>query len=183
MKAIFVTGNEDKRREVGEVLGVEVLGASPDVPEIQALDFEAVVRAKALSARGALGFPELPVIVEDSGLVFGAWGGLPGALTKWFLAGVGNEGLLKMLSPFGDRTARAVCSVAVVDETGAVHVFRGEVCGKIADEPRGGGGFGWDPIFVPAGGTETYAQMGTRKHRDSHRARAFREVRKWLERR
>ena len=132
---------------------------------------------KALAARDALRDPPRPVLVEDSGLVFGAWNGLPGALTKWFLAAVGNEGLLRMLLAEGDRSARAVCAVAVADPRGSVEVFLGEVEGEIADAPRGAGGFGWDPIFVPEWSSETYAELGPRKHEDSHRARAFRAAR------
>jgi XTP/dITP diphosphohydrolase len=60
-------------------------------------------------------------------------------------------------------------------------VFEGVVWGEVAPEVRGEGGFGWDPIFVPRGSRLTYAQMGEDKHKDSHRARAFREVRGWLE--
>jgi XTP/dITP diphosphohydrolase len=180
MRAVFVTTNEHKRREVESILGVELERAAPDVPEIQALDPAEVAAHKARSAYEALGSPPHPVLVEDSGLVVGAWNGLPGALTKWFLSSVGNEGLLGMLCD-GDRRARAVCAVAVAEDGGEVRVFRGEVGGSIAPEPRGEGGFGWDQIFVPEGSELTYAQMGDAKNEDSHRARAFRQVREWLE--
>jgi XTP/dITP diphosphohydrolase len=185
MRALFVTTSEDKRREVQKILGVELEGAALDsheLPEIQTLDFAEVAAHKLRAARKTLGFPPHPVIVEDSGLVIGAWNGLPGALTRWFLASVGNEGILKMLSG-EDRAARAVCAVAVADAGGEARVFRGEVEGEIAPEPRGEGGFGWDPIFVPKGSQLTYAEMGENKHEDSHRARAFRQVRGWLEER
>jgi XTP/dITP diphosphohydrolase len=183
MRALFVTTNEDKRREAQRILGVELVDAAlgpQDVPEIQALDFAEVAVHKARSAYDALGRPPYPVIVEDSGLVIGAWNGLPGALTKWFLLSVGNEGILRMLCG-QDRSARAVCAVAVADASGDVRVFRGEITGEISPEPRGERGFGWDPIFVPRGSGFTYAEMGENKHEDSHRARAFRQVRGWLE--
>jgi XTP/dITP diphosphohydrolase len=180
VKAVFVTTNEHKRSEVERILGVELERAAPDVPEVQALDFAEVATPKARSAYDALGRPPHPIFVEDSGLVIGAWNGLPGALTKWFLSSVGHQGLLKMLCG-EDRRARAVCAVAVTDNRGEVHVFKGEVWGEISPEPRGEGGFGWDPIFVPEGGELTYAQMGDAKNEDSHRARAFRQVRGWLE--
>ena len=183
VRAVFVTTNEHKRREVEGILGVELGRAAlgpRDVPEVQALDFAEVAARKARSAYALLGEPSYPVLVEDSGLVIGAWNGLPGALTKWFLSSVGNEGLLRMLCG-GDRRARAVCAVAVTDNRGEVRVFRGEVRGSVAPEPRGEGGFGWDPIFVPEGSELTYAQMGEAKNEDSHRARAFRQVRGWLE--
>jgi XTP/dITP diphosphohydrolase len=180
MRAVFVTTNEHKRREVETILGVELERAAPDVPEIQALDFAEVAARKASDAYEALGAPPRPVLVEDSGLVIGAWNGLPGALTKWFLSSVGYGGILRMLRG-EDRRARAVCAVAVADRGGEVRIFRGEVRGEISREPRGESGFGWDPIFVPEGSELTYAQMGEAKNEDSHRARAFRQVRGWLE--
>jgi non-canonical purine NTP pyrophosphatase (RdgB/HAM1 family) len=183
VKAVFVTTNEHKRREAQAILGVELGGVAlggRDVPEIQALDVAEVAAEKALRAYGALGAPDHPVLVEDSGLVVEAWNGLPGALTKWFISSVGNEGILRMLSG-PDRSARAVCAVAVADADGRVRVFRGEVAGTLAPEPRGAGGFGWDPIFIPGGSELTYAQMGDAKNEDSHRTRALRAARGWLE--
>ncbi len=181
MKPIFVTSNENKRREAAAILGLELERAAPEVTEIQALDVAEVAAAKALAAREALDRPARLVLVEDSGLIIEAWRGLPGAFTKWFLASVGVEGILRMLRSNGDRNARAVCVVAVADDEGSVHSFRGEVAGSIAPEPRGESGFGWDPIFIPEGQPLTYAEMGESKNEDSHRARAFRAVRKWLE--
>jgi non-canonical purine NTP pyrophosphatase (RdgB/HAM1 family) len=182
MKAIFVTSNEHKRREASEILGVELEGAAPDLPEIQALGVGEVAEAKALAAYEALGSPDHPVLVEDSGLVVESWNGLPGAFTKWFMQSVGNEGLLRMLPPDADCSARAVCAVAVAGPSPQeVRVFLGEAAGSLATGPRGEGGFGWDPIFIPNDSTLTYAEMGREKNTDSHRARAFRGVRSWLE--
>ena len=181
MKAIFVTSNENKLREAREILGVQIEGVSLDLPEPQALRVEDVAVEKARAARAALGDPPHPVLVEDSGLVFGAWNGLPGALTKWFLLSVGNEGLLKMLAPYEERSARAVCALALAPPDANAQVFVGEVPGRIAPAARGESGFGWDPIFVPEmPGAETYAELGARKNEDSHRARAFRAARATL---
>ncbi len=182
-EAVFVTSNEHKRREAEQILGVALEAAAPEVPEIQALDVAEVAAAKALAAYKALGSPTSPVLVEDSGLVVEAWNGLPGAFTKWFVQGVGNEGLLRMIASESDRTARAVCAVAVAGALPekAVRVFKGEVTGCIAPVARGTGGFGWDPIFIPDGSSLTYAEMGSAKHEDSHRRRAFRSAGEWLE--
>lgn len=182
MKAIFVTTNEHKHREVQKILGVELERADLDLPEIQAIDPAEVASDKARAAREALGTPALPVLAEDSGLMLDAWDGFPGALTKWLMHSVGNEGLLRMLPKGEDRSARAVCVVALAAVDGKVHTFRGEVPGTLAPEPRGLGGFGYDPVFVPEWSSLTYAQMGEAKNEDSHRARAFRQVRGWLER-
>ena len=183
MRAVFVTTNEDKRREAQRVLGVELVDAAldpQDVPEIQALDFAEVAVHKACTAREALGFPPYAVLVEDSGLMVDAWDGFPGALTKWLMRSVGNDGLLRILPPGEDRSARAVCVVALAEPDGTVRTFRGEVPGTLAPEPRGAGGFGYDPVFVPGWSSMTYAEMGEGKNADSHRARAFRAVREWL---
>jgi XTP/dITP diphosphohydrolase len=181
IRAIFVTTNEHKRREVQQILGVALEGADLHLPEIQAIDPAGVAAEKVRAAREALGDTDLPVLVEDSGLMVDAWGGFPGALTKWVMQSVGNEGLLRMLAPGEDRSARAVCVVALAEADGKVRTFRGEVSGTIAESPRGEGGFGYDPVFVPGWSVVTYAEMGEAKNTDSHRARAFRAVKEWLE--
>ena len=180
MEALFVTSNHNKAREAAEILGIELRSIALDLPELQDLDVAQVAAVKATAAREAIGAPDSPILVEDSGLVVEAWNGLPGALTKWFLASVGNEGILNMLSGEKDRSARAVCAVAIAFADGYTRVFLGEVGGSIALEPRGSGGFGWDPIFVPEGYSETYAELGSRKHEDSHRARALGAAREVL---
>ena len=180
MEALFVTSNHNKAREAAEILGIELRSIALDLPELQDLDVAQVAAVKAAAAHETLGAPDSPILVEDSGLVVETWNGLPGALTKWFLVSVGNEGILRMLSGEKDRSARAVCAVAIAFTDGFTRVFLGEVGGSIALEPRGSGGFGWDPIFVPEGYTETYAELGSRKHEDSHRARALRAARKVL---
>jgi XTP/dITP diphosphohydrolase len=180
MKAIFVTTNEHKRREVQKILGFALERADLDLPEIQAIDPAEVAAEKARAAREALGRPDLPVLVEDSGLMVDAWDGFPGALTKWLMRSVGNEGLLRILPVGEDRSATAVCVVALAEADGVVRTFRGEVPGSLAPEPRGTGGFGYDPVFIPEWSSMTYAEMGEGKNEDSHRARAFRAVREWL---
>jgi XTP/dITP diphosphohydrolase len=181
MRAIFMTTNEHKRREVEEILGVALGRADLDLPEVQAIEPAEVAAEKARAAREALGDTDLPVLVEDSGLMVDAWGGFPGALTKWVMNSVGNEGLLRMFAPGENRSARAVCVVALAEADGKVRTFRGEVRGTVAESPRGEGGFGYDPVFVPGYSSMTYAEMGEGKNTDSHRARAFRALREWLE--
>jgi XTP/dITP diphosphohydrolase len=88
-----------------------------------------------------------------------------------------------MLAGEEDRSAHVVCVVAVANSGGEIRVFRGKVAGTVAPEPRGTGGFGYDAIFVPDGGALTYAELGDHKNADSHRARAFRAVGEWLEKR
>ncbi len=166
-----MTGNPNKVREAQEILGLEVEQVVLDqLYEVQTNDLAELVRHKALQAYQVL---RCPVLVEDSGLVFTAWNGLPGALVKWFESSVGCEGMLKMLEPFSNREAVALCHVAVYDGR-EFRVARGEVRGTVADRLRGGGGFGWDVIFIPEGRDRTFAEMsGEEKNRISHRRRAF----------
>ena len=171
----FVTSNPGKAREASAFLGRPVEARPLDLPEIQSLDFREVARAKALVAVRVLG---VPVLVEDSGLSVAGWGGFPGPFTKWITMGaLGQEGLARMVDGFSDRSAEAV-SVLAVARPGAteaeVLVAEGRVTGSIALHPRGERGFGWDVLFIPEGGTRTYAEMAeAEKNALSHRARAF----------
>jgi len=114
-----------------------------------------------------------PVLVEDSGLEILAWGGFPGALVKWLEKSAGLDAIVRMLEPFPDRTARAVCVIACFDGERLV-TGRGVTEGRIAPAPRGTGGFGWDPIFVPRGSKKTFAEMlPPQKDAVSHRGRAW----------
>ena len=167
----FVTGNPNKVREAGEILGLALKSVQVDgIFEIQTPDLNEVVRHKAQQAYSAL---QCPVMVEDSGLVFHAWNGLPGALVKWFEETVGCQGMLKMVKDFNDRSATAICCFAVYDgET--MQIARGEVKGTIADSIRGKNGFGWDVIFIPEGHERTYGEMSSQeKNAISHRKRAL----------
>ena len=174
----FVTGNTDKLREAQEILGVDLQQeALPELHEIQTSDVPALVEHKAREAYGIL---QCPVMVEDSGLVFEAWNGLPGALVKWFEQSVGCGGMLKMLEPFENRKAVAQCLVAVYDGR-EILIGKGEVTGTVADRLRGDNGFGWDVLFIPEGQDRTYAEMTTEeKNAISHRRRAFESLKKIL---
>ena len=170
-KLKFVTGNPNKVREAGEILGrvidsVQVGGLF----EIQTPDLDKVVRHKVQQAYSVL---QCPVMVEDSGLIFHAWNGLPGALIKWFEESVGCQGMLKMVSDFEDRSATAICCFAVYDGK-EMQIARGEVKGTISEKVRGKNGFGWDVIFIPEGYEQTYGEMtAQQKNTISHRRRAL----------
>ena len=176
---LFVSSNAGKVREVEAILGFPVEQLALDLPEIQALDVEAVVRAKALTAFARAG---RPVVVEDTGLYIDALGGLPGALVKWFLVTIGPEGICALIPPDVDRGARARTAVALcAGET--VEILSGETRGEIARRPAGAGGFGWDPIFRPDGAARTFAEMDQQeKNRYSMRRKALEQVRERLTR-
>tara|TARA_B100001123_G_C15255021_1_gene1004332 strand:+ start:340 stop:888 length:549 start_codon:yes stop_codon:yes gene_type:complete len=170
----FVTGNSNKVREAGDILKIPLEQVEVEgLFEMQTLDLDELIHHKCQQAYQAL---KGPVLVEDSGLLFKAWKGLPGALVKWFETTVGCEGMLKMLQAFDDRSAIAVCCLAIHDGT-RIHVVRGEVDGTIANEIRGNNGFGWDVFFIPEGHKKTYAEMNPeKKNAISHRKIAFEKL-------
>ena len=151
----FATKNENKLREVNEILGRNLEQISVELFEPQGVDVETVVREKAEDAFHKTG---KFVLVEDTSLEFAAWNGLPGALIKWFLDGVGNDGILRMLTSETNRKVTAKTAVGFFDGTRA-HVFVGTVSGTIPEAIRGNGGFGWDPIFVPNDHDKSFAEM------------------------
>lgn len=169
---VFVTSRAEKAQEA-ERIGFALERLDLDLPEPQSLDPSEVA---AIKVRAAFDRLQRPVLVEDSGLEVLAWGGFPGALVKWLEKSAGLESIARMLDPFPDRRARAVCSVACFDGTRVV-AARGVTEGSISTAPRGSGGFGWDSIFVPQGSVGTYAEMNPEeKDRVSHRGRAWREL-------
>ncbi len=151
----FATKNENKLREVNEILSCNLKQVSVELFEPQGVNVEMVVREKMKDAFYKTG--EL-MLVEDTSLEFVAWHGLPGALIKWFLDTVGKEGILKMLSGEMNRKAIAKTAVGFFDGTQS-HVFVGEVSGIISETVRGTSSFGWDPIFIPNGHKKSFAEM------------------------
>jgi XTP/dITP diphosphohydrolase len=167
-----VTSRPEKAQEA-ERMGFALERLDLDLPEPQALDPSEVAEIKVRAAFDRLG---RPVLVEDSGLEVIAWGGFPGALVKWLEKSAGLEAIARMVDPFPDRRARAVCAIACFDGASVV-AARGITDGSIASSPRGSAGFGWDPIFVPLDSDATYAEMAPgEKDRVSHRGRAWREL-------
>lgn len=151
----FATTNVNKLREVNEILGCGLEQIAVELYEPQGLDVAEVIREKTEDAFRKTG---KFVLVEDTSLEFRAWSGLPGALIKWFLETVGNEGLLRMLAGSENRHAVAKTAVGFFDGNKA-HVFVGEIEGTISETIRGSGGFGWDPIFIPNGFDKSFAEM------------------------
>ncbi|MEM7114231.1 MAG: non-canonical purine NTP pyrophosphatase [Chloroflexota bacterium] len=155
MELLFATSNLHKVKMIQAILGYPVQQVNLDLPEIQAVIVQDVIEQKAQAAFQAIG---KPVLVEDTSLSFAAWNGLPGALIRWFVDGVGNDGLCQMLAGFEEREATAETCLGYFDGHRFVS-FSGTVKGQIANSPRGDNGFGWDPIFIPKGWDKTFAEM------------------------
>ena len=170
----FATGNLGKTREVQNILQIPVNQIKLDLIEIQSIDVKQIIEAKAKDAYDKFGEP---VLVEDTGLHFEAWNGLPGALITWFMKSVDNDGICEMLQSFDNKKAVAVTIVGYYDGE-EFHSFEGEIKGQIVNRPRGDMGFGWDPIFQPEGSTKTFAEMTqTEKDTISMRKKAVEKLR------
>ena len=152
---------------VALVVGAAALGL-PE-PEETGDTFHANARLKARAASDATG---LPALADDSGVVVHGLHGQPGIHSaRWTDDPIGE--LLAKLSGRGDRGARYRCVIVALGPDGREIVVAGSLEGRIALEPRGSEGFGYDPIFVPEGEERTVAELGDAwKRRNSHRARA-----------
>ena len=168
----LVTGNPGKRHEAERILGRPVDCAAVDLPELQSLDFREVLRAKAAEAWRLL---QRPLVVEEAGLELAAMNGFPGPLVKWMLDAIGPAGIARTASALGDARATARCFLLWTD--GAREVMGEGATHGVLVAPRGSGGFGWDPVFLPDGETLTYGELaGADKDRLSHRGRAWRDL-------
>jgi non-canonical purine NTP pyrophosphatase (RdgB/HAM1 family) len=168
----LVTGNPGKRLEAERILGRAVDCAAIDLPEPQSLDFREVLAAKAAEAWRRL---QRPLVVEEAGLELAAMNRFPGPLVKWMLDAMGPAGIARTADALGDARATARCFLLWTD--GAREVIGDGATHGVLVPPRGAGGFGWDPVFLPEGETLTYGELdGADKDRLSHRGRAWRDL-------
>jgi XTP/dITP diphosphohydrolase len=176
---------EELRRILAPLVPVEVLGLSdvpayPEVPETGAT-FEANALIKAREAAARTG---LPAVADDSGLAVDALNGMPGVLSaRWAGHAASDASNLRLVLeqiedvPDERRGAAFVCAAVLVTPGGVERVVAGTVTGTLLRAPRGSNGFGYDPIFLPAGGTRTTAEMSpAEKDAISHRGKAFRAL-------
>jgi XTP/dITP diphosphohydrolase len=192
MARILVLGtrNAKKRKEIEEILGdlgieLQDLSMYPDAPEVveDGATFEANARKKAVETAKSIG---QWVLGEDSGLVLPGLGGRPGVYSARYAGKQGddaanNQKLLAELAPLPaeKREAHYVCTAALADPLGQVHaVVEGRCWGRIIDEHRGTGGFGYDPLFLVPEYHQTFGELSARvKHALSHRGRALLHLR------
>jgi non-canonical purine NTP pyrophosphatase (RdgB/HAM1 family) len=151
----FITSSENKFDEVVRLLGRPLSRAAPPLDEIQEVALAPVVAHKAHHAYARI---HGPVLVEDTGLAFAAWNGLPGALVKWFLSSLATDGLCRLLRNETNRAATATTMFGYYDGI-LFRAFSGSVEGIIVEFPRGARGFGWDAMFQPQGSERTFAEM------------------------
>jgi XTP/dITP diphosphohydrolase len=187
-RVVLATRNSHKVGELQEILGtlgldVELLALPAKAPDVveDGLTFAENALKKARAAAAATG---MPAIADDSGLCVDAMNGMPGVFSaRWAGAERSDAANLRLVLaqvadvPDEHRGAAFVCAAALVLPTGEERVVEGRVDGRLVREPRGTGGFGYDPAFVPAGHERTTAEMPPEeKNAISHRGNAFRAL-------
>jgi XTP/dITP diphosphohydrolase len=187
MKLVLATRNAHKVREFGALLApheVQALPGDVELPPETGATFEENALVKARTAARRLG---VAAIADDSGIESQALGGAPGVRSARFAGehATDAENLHKLLAdaPAGSPLAY-VCALAFVAPDGTEHIAEGRCTGTLAAEPRGSGGFGYDPAFVPddLDGGRTMAELSQdEKDAISHRGRAVRELLVWLQ--
>lgn len=192
MKVVIATTNNKKKEELKtllnglniEVMTLDDFKGAPEVKE----DGETFAENAAKKAMKIAGYTGLLTLADDSGLEVRALGRAPGVYSARFSGRGANDfknikKLLNLLDgvPKVKRKARFVCAIAIANKNKLLKIITGTVSGRIADEPWGNYGFGYDPVFIPQGFDKTFAELAPKiKNRISHRAKALKKARKFL---
>ncbi|MCX6951398.1 MAG: RdgB/HAM1 family non-canonical purine NTP pyrophosphatase [Verrucomicrobia bacterium] len=199
MKLFLASGNAHKAAELQglavaaglpvEIVSARAVGGMPAVEEDTGT-FVGNARKKALALRARLP-ADAWALADDSGLCVDELGGGPGVESAYYAGpeGDGAANLAKLVEtlrgvPEARRGAHFICVLVVAGPEGAEQVFEGKCPGRLSHEPRGGAGFGYDPLFVPDGHALSFSELGDAiKSTLSHRARAWAKLAEWLRRR
>ena len=183
MQLIVATRNTHKTREIAQILGSDLavrdLTAHPEISEIMesGTSFEENAKLKAIAVSERL---QGLVVADDSGLEVDALEGAPGVFSARYSGERANDEenvnkVLRELRGVINRSAGFRCAIAVVKNGKLITTVAGRIAGTITESPRGENGFGYDPIFVPEGFAETFAELSPEiKNKISHRAAAVR---------
>lgn len=175
---VFITSNQNKADFVGKWLGHPIEHHKLDLDELQSLDLHKIVEHKVRQAYNIL---KKPVLVEDASLTFTAMGRLPGPFIKWFVEELGYDGLLRLALSLPSQEAHAKVCYGYYDGE-QLKMFDGEMRGRINDQPRGSGGFGFDPVFINDGYNITRAEMDEADYvKTSYRTDAMTKLREYLQ--
>lgn len=196
MKLFLASGNAHKAAELQsladaaalpvEIISARAVGGMPEVVE-DAGTFVGNARKKALALRIRLP-ADAWSLADDSGLCVDALAGAPGVESAYYAGPQGDSAanLAKLVGtmrdvPERERGAHFRCVLFVAGPGGVEHVFEGMCAGTLLRAPRGGAGFGYDPLFVPAGHALSFAELGEPvKNTISHRARAWAKLAEWV---
>lgn len=172
----FVSSNKHKYLEAKEILssfGIRVYFFKSNLMEIQSNSLSEIATAKALDAFSKC---KKPVIIEDDALIIPSLGGFPGPYSSYVFDTIGNQGVIQLVKK--DRQAKFCATISYCDKDKKPILFEGITLGRISKKIRGGG-WGYDPIFIPEGKTRTYAQIPD-KNTLSHRYRALEKFASWF---
>lgn len=175
---VFITGNQHKADFLARYLGHPVAHHKLDLDEIQSLDVHQVAEHKARQAYDIL---KQTVLIEDATMSLEGLGGkLPGTYIKWFMEELGPSGVAKLAAGLSSQKATGHVVYALYDGK-QMHFFDGTMTGYIAPEPRGSGGFGFDPIFVNDGYQITRGEMTEEQYAaTSYRTEAMHKLKAFL---
>lgn len=172
----FATSNKNKTLEIRQILGHDIKIKELDIDEIQSLNIDKVIKAKAKAAYEII---KKPLVVEDISLCIKALNGLPGPFIKYFLMSIGTEGTVKLIGKNPSSTT-VTAAIGLYDGQ-KLKIFKGTVKGTLSKTNKGESGFGFDRIFIPRGYKKTYAQMDPElKNKISHRAKALKKLKEYL---
>lgn len=188
IELVFATNNKNKLREAEAILPEEILllnlddaGCSGDIPETEpTLSGNALLKARYVTERS-----QFSSFADDTGLEVDALNGAPGVYSARYAGEDGNaenniNKLLGEMEGQSNRKARFVTAIALI-LNGKEYLFEGEVRGIISPERRGEKGFGYDPVFIPDGYSQSFAEMDpAEKNSISHRGRALEKMRQFL---
>ena len=190
-RLLIATRNRHKTGELAALLGstfqVEDLTTHPEMPEVEetGVTFLENATLKALAASAFFG-DDLLVLADDSGLEVDVLGGAPGVRSARYAGNGATDRknldlLLAQMANASHRTARFRCAIAIAQGGKLAASFQGACEGHILEEPKGFQGFGYDPVFVPEGETQTFAELPAEvKNRMSHRGKATQLALEWL---
>ena len=177
----FATSNKNKFFEAKEALkiqNIEIEHFHFEYNEIRSESIEEVAKDAVEEAYRRI---QKPVFVEDSGLFIPILNGFPGTYSAWVNKKIGSGGILKLLENISKRSASFETCIAF-NNGDQIKIFKGSCAGTSSKEIMGKDGFGYDPIFIPEGYRETFAQSIGLKNKLSHRYKALLEFSKYLNR-
>ncbi len=181
----IVTSNEGKAREFSAALSgiswkVEMVATAYEEIQADTLDEVAEASARQLMAEGTV---PPPFLLEDAGLFIEALHGFPGVYSAYVFNTIGCQGILRLMEGKRDREASFESRIALCLTGGSVELLSGTCAGTIPQALRGSGGFGYDPVFIPRGDYQTFAEMNLEeKEGHSHRGHALAALRERLSR-
>lgn len=155
MVIYFVTGNKNKLKQVEKHLAIPIKHLDLELDEIQELD-----PAKIAEHKVKQGWEQVkkPVFILDNSFSLDALNGFPGPLVKWFLQAVGLAKICQIVDSLGNRQVTVKNTLTFFDGK-EVKFFQAAAKGTVSNIPRGSGGFGWNPIFIPSGSNKTYSEL------------------------